>query len=492
MILPKLLPKITPGRRGRGVQESYPPQVFVSELGGNDILLGRGTGPNQNQGNIRFRKTVHEQEELLKIRGISLSRNEIALKILSVIKERRGRFLRKIRLPKKSKRSPAKEVFYVVDDSHAIQKIKQALRYQKKGNDLAADESCYMAVCAPVVEEQVHEIDEDGEKSAKHRKHGCDPLVVPGATIMNARQACKQEVTTTPGDVVTLASVLHDTIDCTVSPSNTSQEQPGAQQGGRRLDHCTTMAENASRHSAPRHEKNARRHQDGGILGTKKTEYPLSLLSSTTMRAVPSGIPKQEDKRSTKKAASTHNKALVCPRSLVAPAGGTDDAKTLHHQHDYDVVVHFRGRHLQAPSLHLSWGSSSLVTAADATAASTTSSASSLAKSTSTDCCGRTRRVTTTGVACQREDRDSSRPPRPSRGGDTIMIFDQNVITTKTKKFFTNDFDILRNDVVAALLLQQGSLQQQVDTMRSSSKMLLDTCDALLALKDQSAGRTIC
>jgi hypothetical protein len=28
--------------------------ILVHELGMNDILLGRGTGPNENQGNIRF------------------------------------------------------------------------------------------------------------------------------------------------------------------------------------------------------------------------------------------------------------------------------------------------------------------------------------------------------------------------------------------------------------------------------------------------------
>jgi hypothetical protein len=60
------------------------------ELGVNDILLGRGTGPNENQGNVRFRKLLEDMVEKLQDpkRSSMILKTKFATGVLQTIKER--------------------------------------------------------------------------------------------------------------------------------------------------------------------------------------------------------------------------------------------------------------------------------------------------------------------------------------------------------------------------------------------------------------------
>jgi hypothetical protein len=71
--------------------------TLVDEVGVNDILLGRGTGPNEREGNVRFRRLLEEMvEKLQDPKRSMISKTTAATVVLHTIKERNGRFVRKL------------------------------------------------------------------------------------------------------------------------------------------------------------------------------------------------------------------------------------------------------------------------------------------------------------------------------------------------------------------------------------------------------------
>jgi hypothetical protein len=103
---------------------------FVTELNDNDVLLGRGTGPNNNQGNVKFRVAV----ERLRLPYTSTSsrkmKNRIVRKTIHAVKAKNGRFLNKLRKGHIKKLGlPDKATYEVASDGVAVEKAKQALRY---------------------------------------------------------------------------------------------------------------------------------------------------------------------------------------------------------------------------------------------------------------------------------------------------------------------------------------------------------------------------
>jgi hypothetical protein len=116
-----------------------PFDTIVNDIGENDILLGRGTGPNENQGNIRYRQTITEVflEDHVQS-GRPLSKFKLASKIVQTVNARNARFLRKLTkaevLAVLRKRPTAhdQEHFIVVSDKVAIDKTRQALRFQRQ------------------------------------------------------------------------------------------------------------------------------------------------------------------------------------------------------------------------------------------------------------------------------------------------------------------------------------------------------------------------
>ena len=116
--------------------------ILASEVGENDVLLGRGAGPNTNRGNIIYRKIVQEvlsrasNEDNPKPLG---QKNRMAREIVDTVHSRNGRFLRKLTMEEVIRGTGATHgrmgplpSFYVVAPDHiAMEKSRQAMRSQK-------------------------------------------------------------------------------------------------------------------------------------------------------------------------------------------------------------------------------------------------------------------------------------------------------------------------------------------------------------------------
>mmetsp|Transcript_8356 Transcript_8356/g.24053 ORF Transcript_8356/g.24053 Transcript_8356/m.24053 type:complete len:562 (-) Transcript_8356:64-1749(-) len=129
--------------------------TYCLELNQNDVLLGRGTGANDHQGNIDFRTLIKQTQAeytSAKVRG---EKTRIARRVIATVqKQFGGRFLRKLtpgearKVPGSSGNSvgneaeagtpPAKSIFaVVVDDNTLVQKTKQAFRHLIRQNGTA-------------------------------------------------------------------------------------------------------------------------------------------------------------------------------------------------------------------------------------------------------------------------------------------------------------------------------------------------------------------
>jgi hypothetical protein len=103
---------------------------YVTELGPHDVLLGRGTGPNNNQGNVEFRIAVEKSREAYVSTASRKAKSRIVTKTVQDVKSKEGRFLKKLmRSQIKLLKLPHKEVYEVATDDIAVEKTKQALRY---------------------------------------------------------------------------------------------------------------------------------------------------------------------------------------------------------------------------------------------------------------------------------------------------------------------------------------------------------------------------
>jgi hypothetical protein len=117
-------------------------------LNPNDVLMGRGSGANLKQGNIRFRQMVCDKydEEMARIQcktmeAVAAVKIKVANDVLQEIKSNGGRFLRKSLKPVKAKEDSSTEdlntkevqqyiIYEEVSDKEATEKIKQTLRFQ--------------------------------------------------------------------------------------------------------------------------------------------------------------------------------------------------------------------------------------------------------------------------------------------------------------------------------------------------------------------------
>jgi hypothetical protein len=123
--------------RDDGAEE--PITGIVTNIGENDVIMGRGTGPNENAGNVRFRAEVRQVYPSYTAVGSRSEKNMIARKSIEVVKARKGRFLRKLKkhevdseMPKKCWKHGNGDFYRIVDDEDIlIQKAKQNFRFQK-------------------------------------------------------------------------------------------------------------------------------------------------------------------------------------------------------------------------------------------------------------------------------------------------------------------------------------------------------------------------
>lgn len=107
---------------------------YVTELNGNDVLLGRGAPILNSKGNVRFRKLVQEHKAVYTSTGRHAVKDEIARRIIHTITAMGGRFLRRIetQTERNSLQVPENVVnaWVTVDQSVKLSKVKQALREQ--------------------------------------------------------------------------------------------------------------------------------------------------------------------------------------------------------------------------------------------------------------------------------------------------------------------------------------------------------------------------
>jgi hypothetical protein len=107
---------------------------FIMEIRANDVLLGRGAGPNEHTGNITFRVIVAKQKAVYMATTNRQEKNKIALKTMRIVKAQKGRFLQKV------KDSEANDdVYEIADDKVVLEKIKQALRHLDRARTPKSD-----------------------------------------------------------------------------------------------------------------------------------------------------------------------------------------------------------------------------------------------------------------------------------------------------------------------------------------------------------------
>lgn len=103
--------------------------TIITDLTRDDVVLGRGAGPNEHAGNIAFREVVNEFKPLYLSTANRKIKCQIARNVLKVVKARRGRFLK--RAP--GHHSDDDEVYVIAEDDVVLEKAKQALRHGTKG-----------------------------------------------------------------------------------------------------------------------------------------------------------------------------------------------------------------------------------------------------------------------------------------------------------------------------------------------------------------------
>ena len=103
---------------------------YVTEIREHDVLLGRGTGPNNNQGNVVFRIAVEESKAAYTATSSRKAKNRTVRETVEAVKAKNGRFLSRLKKYEIKRLGLTQKIVYeVVEDSTAIEKTKQALRY---------------------------------------------------------------------------------------------------------------------------------------------------------------------------------------------------------------------------------------------------------------------------------------------------------------------------------------------------------------------------
>jgi hypothetical protein len=125
-------------------------QRFYTVIGEDDVLLGRGTGPNEFSGNIRYRRLVSQAITSVHPRDLASKKLALARKVVDDVAENGGRFVRK--LPKSevaalyeslstgsaekaelaSHVAQKTAVYINVPREVAIEKTKQSFRHQTR------------------------------------------------------------------------------------------------------------------------------------------------------------------------------------------------------------------------------------------------------------------------------------------------------------------------------------------------------------------------
>ena len=113
---------------------------YVTELRDSDVLFGRGSGPNDHEGNIRFRQYVAARKAEYLSTNHRNTKAKIAREIVDLVISDNGRFLKKME-PEDLRRVGLPEgtdAWMGVDDDTIMEKAKQALRQNTNKKNAAA------------------------------------------------------------------------------------------------------------------------------------------------------------------------------------------------------------------------------------------------------------------------------------------------------------------------------------------------------------------
>eukprot|EP00529_Nitzschia_sp_RCC80_P022893 CAMPEP_0113492096 /NCGR_PEP_ID=MMETSP0014_2-20120614/27894_1 /TAXON_ID=2857 /ORGANISM="Nitzschia sp." /LENGTH=479 /DNA_ID=CAMNT_0000385905 /DNA_START=632 /DNA_END=2071 /DNA_ORIENTATION=- /assembly_acc=CAM_ASM_000159 len=135
------------------------PRSFITNVSSEDVVLGRGAGPNEMAGNIAFRQIVAQFKPSYITTVNRKAKSQIAHKVVQTVKSKRGRFLRRARIqgsststsPSSSSSSGAgasasasaatdQDIFVEAEEEVILEKAKQALRYGKRDNGRRSDQ----------------------------------------------------------------------------------------------------------------------------------------------------------------------------------------------------------------------------------------------------------------------------------------------------------------------------------------------------------------
>lgn len=106
---------------------------YITQINANDVLFGRGSGPNDHEGNIRFRDLVGERKAEYMATNHRQTKAKIAREIVGKVIQKNGRFLKKVEAAEAKELGIPKgvEAWIAVDEETIMEKAKQALRQQR-------------------------------------------------------------------------------------------------------------------------------------------------------------------------------------------------------------------------------------------------------------------------------------------------------------------------------------------------------------------------
>mmetsp|Transcript_8632 Transcript_8632/g.12488 ORF Transcript_8632/g.12488 Transcript_8632/m.12488 type:complete len:407 (+) Transcript_8632:891-2111(+) len=107
---------------------------LITELNSSDVLFGRGSGPNDHEGNIRFRALVSERKNEYLATNNRQAKANIAREIVNEVLKKNGRFLKKAPAAEAARGGIPKgvDVWVRVGDEVTMEKAKQALRQNRE------------------------------------------------------------------------------------------------------------------------------------------------------------------------------------------------------------------------------------------------------------------------------------------------------------------------------------------------------------------------
>mmetsp|Transcript_8706 Transcript_8706/g.16588 ORF Transcript_8706/g.16588 Transcript_8706/m.16588 type:complete len:680 (-) Transcript_8706:195-2234(-) len=108
-----------------------PVSAIVLQLNMNDVLMGRGAPAIDNEGNMRFRRIVSARRAEYFAAAKRLDKDQIARQVVSTVRSRGGRFLKKIdglEEARAQRIQAGENAWIIVDEDTVLTKVKQALR----------------------------------------------------------------------------------------------------------------------------------------------------------------------------------------------------------------------------------------------------------------------------------------------------------------------------------------------------------------------------